>query len=43
MSGDSAWWGLFMVSVLRFLAQIESWHLVAAGIAGATLCLVLDG
>jgi hypothetical protein len=30
----------FMLAVLRFLAHIESWHLVAAGVAGAALCII---
>jgi hypothetical protein len=28
-----------MIAVLQFLTRIESWHLVAAGIAGAALCI----
>jgi hypothetical protein len=40
MSGGSAWLDAFMFAMLRFLAHIESWHLVAAGVAGAALCIV---
>jgi hypothetical protein len=35
MSGDLA------LAMLLFLAQIQSWHLVAAGVAGAALCIGL--
>jgi len=41
MSADSSWWGVFMLSVLYFLARIESWHLVAGGVTGAVLCIGL--
>jgi hypothetical protein len=40
MSGGSWRLGAFMLAVLRFLTQIESWHLVAAGTAGAALCII---
>jgi hypothetical protein len=30
-----------MLSVLQFLLQIEAWHLIAAGLIGATLCIIL--
>jgi hypothetical protein len=41
MSGNSSWWGTFMLSVLQLLIQIEAWHLIAAGLVGAALCIVL--
>src|SRR5258708_23266844 len=42
MSGDPSWWRVFMLSVLQFLTRVEPWHLVAAGIAGAALCIVFS-
>jgi hypothetical protein len=39
MSGDSSWAGVGVLAMLQLLAQIRSWHLVAAGIAGAALCI----
>jgi hypothetical protein len=41
MSGNSSWWDALMLSVLQLLIQIEAWHLIAAGFAGAALCIVL--
>jgi hypothetical protein len=41
MSGNSSWWDALMLSVLQLLIQIEAWHLIAAGLVGAALCIVL--
>jgi hypothetical protein len=41
MSGNSSWWGNFMLLVLQLLIQIEAWQLIAVGLAGAALCIVL--
>jgi hypothetical protein len=30
----------FMLAVLQFLAQIRAWHVVAAGLAGVSLCII---
>jgi hypothetical protein len=40
MSGAATRLDTFMLAVLQFLAQVESWHLVAAGFAGAALCMI---
>jgi hypothetical protein len=39
MSADSSWLDVIATAMLPLLAQIESWHLIAAGIVGAALCL----
>jgi hypothetical protein len=39
MSGDASWLGVVALAMLQLLAQIRSWHLIAAGMVGAALCL----
>src|ERR1700730_3824483 len=41
MSVNSSWWDALLLSLLRLLLQIEAWHLIAAGLIGAALCIVL--
>jgi hypothetical protein len=41
MFENSSWWDALALSVLNLLIQIEAWHLIAAGLIGAALCVVL--
>jgi hypothetical protein len=41
MSANSSWWDAFALSLLQLLLQIEAWHLIAAGLVGAALCVFL--
>jgi hypothetical protein len=41
MSGNSSWRDALVLSMLQLLIQIEAWHLIAAGIIGAAVCIIL--
>jgi hypothetical protein len=40
MSGGSSRSDAFMLAVLQFLTRVKSWHVVAAGTAGAAVCII---
>jgi hypothetical protein len=40
MFGGSSRSDAFVLALLRFLTQVESWHVIAAGTAGTALCVI---
>ena len=41
MDGDSPWWSGLALALLGFLTQVRPWHMIAAGIVGAAICIIV--